>query len=464
MLNPADEAFVSHLPVSLISPVEARYQQEPRRRTEGRGAFVARPTCTRDVATILRACTSARVGIVPFGGGTGLVLGQVMPEGPAPLILSLERMNCVRASYPTEGVLVAEGGAILQDIQRAAEDSGWVFPLKLASQGSAQIGGLLSTNAGGVHVLRYGNARELCLGIEAVLPDGSIFHGLKRLRKDNTGYDLRHLLVGAEGSLGVITAASLKLSSPAASVGTALLQVPSPDAALRLLALAQARMAGCVSAFELIGGQGLLFLDECLPQIRQPWAARPDWSVLLEVELPAGIVAETALAELFAAAGDLFSDGIIAQNLAQAQSFWQLREALPEANRKIGAIVSHDISLPLSEIASFLTDAASVIRTFGPLRINCFGHLGDGNLHFNLFPPMGESRAAYIDRSEDIQRQVHDLVMRLGGSFSAEHGIGRLKVAELERYGDPAKLAAMRAIKAALDPLGIMNPGAVLRP
>ena len=467
MLRPADAAFAEGLaallpPGSLI-PADPRFLTEARGRVTGQGAFVARPRTASEVATIVRACTAGRVGIVPYGGGTGLVLGQVMPDGPLPLILSMERMAAIRAVYPEENVLIAEAGAVLADVQAAA-GVGRLFPLTLASQGSARIGGLLSTNAGGVHVLRYGNARDLCLGVEAVLPDGSILNGLKRLRKDNTGYDIRNLLVGAEGTLGILTAASLKLYPLPASVGTAVLQVPSPAAALALLALAQGRMAGCVSAFELIGGQGLRFLDETLPDIRQPFASRPDWMVLIEVGLPEGMAADTALEGLYAqaVAQGLAGDGVVAQTRQQVAEFWALREALPDANRRIGAIASHDISLPLSEIPGFLAGAEAMIAAFGPFRINAFGHLGDGNLHFNIFPPKGESRAAYLPLAGDIQRTVHDRVVTLGGSFSAEHGVGRLKAGDLQRYGDPAKLAAMRAVKAALDPLGIMNPGAVL--
>ena len=468
-LNPADAAFVQglagKLPEGAIAPVEPRYLEDPRRRLAGHADFVARPRTTDEVAAIVRACGAARVGIVPYGGGTGLVLGQLAGEGPVPLILSLERMAAIRAVYPEEGVLIAEAGVILEAVHEAATGAGRIFPLTLASQGSARIGGLLSTNAGGVNVVRYGNTRDLCLGIEAVLPDGSVLHDLKRLRKDNSGYDVRNLLVGAEGTLGIITAASLKLHPVPASVGTALLKVASPAAALRLLSLAQGRMAGCVSIFELIGGQGLRFLDEVLPEVRQPFADRPDWMVLIEVGLPEGIEAEEALGGLFevAAEQELVSDGVIAQSTSQAAEFWALREALPEANRKIGSVSSHDISLPLSEIPGFVVKAPEVIAKIGDFRINCFGHLGDGNLHYNVFPQRGQKASDVRSRSGDVKRAVHDLVMSLGGSFSAEHGVGRYKVDDLERYGDPVKLALMRQIKAMLDPSGIMNPGAVLR-
>ncbi|MFZ1660688.1 MAG: FAD-binding oxidoreductase [Paracoccaceae bacterium] len=468
-LNPADVAFCQTLagkmPDGVIAPVEPRYLEDPRRRLAGHAEFVARPRTTEEVAAIVRACSAARVGIVPYGGGTGLVLGQLAGEGPVPLILSLERMAAIRAIYPDEGVLIAEAGVILESVHEAASGVGRLFPLTLASQGSARIGGLLSTNAGGVNVVRYGNTRDLCLGIEAVLPDGSILHDLKRLRKDNSGYDVRNLLVGAEGTLGIITAASLKLHPLPASVGTAMLKVASPAAALRLLAMAQSRMAGCVSIFELIGRQGLRFLDEVLPDVRQPFADQPDWMVLIEVGLPEGIDAADALGGLFevAAAQGLVDDGVIAQSAAQAAEFWTLREALPEANRRIGAVSAHDISLPLSEIAGFIVKAPEVIAKIGNFRINCFGHLGDGNLHYNVFPLVGQKASDLRPLAGEVKRAVHDLVMSLGGSFSAEHGVGRYKVDDLERYGDPAKLALMRQIKGIMDPKGIMNPGAVLR-
>ena len=467
-MRAADADFVAGLagalPPGTLRAASATYLSEPRGRWAGQGAVFA-PASTDEVAIIIRACAAARVGVVPFGGGTGLVCGQVQPDGPAPVILSLERMTRIRGLWPEENVVVVEAGAILETVQEAARDAGRMFPLTLASQGSARIGGLLSTNAGGVGVLRYGNARDLCLGIEAVMPDGRVFHGLKRLRKDNTGYDLRHLLCGAEGTLGVITAAALRLHPVPAGVGTAMLAVASPRAALDLLARAQARMAGCVSAFELIAAQGLAFLAETAVPVRLPFSSDPAWMVLIEVGLPAGCDPVAALGDLFAEAeaAGLVSDGVIASNSAQTGDFWRLREALPEGNRRIGAISSHDISLPLSEIPGFVDRAPGIIGAIGPFRINCFGHLGDGNLHYNVFPPKGARAGDFRALADAVKTAVHDLVVGLGGSFSAEHGLGRAKVADLERYGDPVKLAVMRAIKTALDPAGIMNPGAVLR-
>ncbi|MFM2366898.1 MAG: hypothetical protein RIR95_1506, partial [Pseudomonadota bacterium] len=340
MLQPADADFLTRLtatlPENTLRPAEPRYLEEPRGRWQGLAGAVALPRTVQEVAQVVRLCGDASVGIVPWGGGTGLVGGQIMPEGQTPLLLSLERMAALRGSYRDESVLVAEAGMILSDVHQAANAIDLLFPLSLASEGTARLGGLLSTNAGGLNVLRYGNARDLCLGIEAVLPDGSIFNGLKRLRKDNTGYDLRHLLIGAEGSLGVITAASLKLFPIPASVATAMLVVTDPRAALTLLALAQSRAPGMVTAFELINGVGLDFLAEKMPDVRVPVHGRPDWMVLVEFGLPDGLGgAEAVMAGLLETAMEdgLVSDGAIAASKSQRDVLWRVREAIPEANR-----------------------------------------------------------------------------------------------------------------------------------
>ncbi len=470
MLNPADAAFLAGLAVALpegtLHAPEPGYLQEPRGRWRGQAGAVAKPRNTAEVARIIKVAAAGRVGVVPWGGGTGLVGGQIMPEGPAPLVLSLERMAAVRGAYADENVLVVEAGMIVASAQDTAAAIDRLFPLSLASEGTARIGGVLSTNAGGLNVLRYGNARDLCLGVEAVLPDGSVFNGLKRLRKDNTGYDLRHLLIGAEGTLGVITAASLRLYPVPASVATALLVVPDPAAALALLTLAGGQVSGMISAFELIHRMGFDFLAEVMPEVRAPFDPVPEWMVLIEIGMPGGFGgAEAAMAGVLEAAmaAGLVGDGVVAASEAQRAGLWRLREAIPEANRRIGAVSSHDIALPLGAVPEFIARAGVALAALGDWRINCFGHLGDGNLHYNVFPVRGGDRKNHENQRDAVKYCVHDLVAALGGSVSAEHGIGRLKVADLERYGDPAKLAAMRAIKAALDPLGIMNPGAVLR-
>ncbi len=468
-LSAADDPFAERLsadlPPDTLRRTEPRYLEEPRGRWHGCSNWVALPRNTKEVATIIKTCAQIRVGVLPYGGGTGLVGGQVAPDGPAPLLLSLERMTAIRNIYPLENVASVEAGAILSDVHTAAERENRLFPLSLASEGSARIGGLLATNAGGTNVLRYGNARDLVLGLEAVLPDGSIWNGLKRLRKDNTGYDLRHLLLGSEGTLGVITAASLKLFPRPTATGTALLTVTSPQTALSLLAIARDRLGDTVTGFELMHRTGFDFLSDCLPEVRQPWAQAPEWSVLMEISLPSGLSPQTALEDILTQAfeADLVSDGLIAQSLAQAQSFWDMREHIPEANRMIGSISSHDISVPLSALPTFIDQAEAALAKIGTFRINCFGHLGDGNLHYNVFPEKGRDRSIYNEQRDTIKTSIHNLVHDMDGSVSAEHGIGRFKVDDLERYGDPTKLAAMRAIKAALDPIGIMNPGAVLR-
>ncbi|MFN4098814.1 MAG: FAD-binding oxidoreductase [Pararhodobacter sp.] len=468
MLNPCDAGFLEALDASLppgtLRPADERYLTEPRGRYHGLAGAVACPASVAEVSTILAAANAARVGVIPFGGGTGLVGGQVMTAGPLPLILSLERLNKIRAVEPAGNVMVAEAGCVLTDVQAAAEAAGRLFPLSLGSEGSARIGGLLGTNAGGTGVLRWGNMRDLTLGLEVVLADGSVMHALKRLRKNNLGYDLRHLMIGAEGTLGVITAASLRLFPRPARTGAALLVVASPEAALALLSLAQARLGEGISAFELIGGQGPRFLTEVMPQVRQPFAQAPDWMVLVDLGLIAALDPAAELEALFEAAveADLASDGVIASNEAQRADFWRLREAIPEANRLIGAIASHDVSVPLAALPEFIDRADAALARLGDIRINCFGHVGDGNLHYNVFPARGRKRAEYDALRPVVTETLHDLVHELGGSVSAEHGVGRLKTGDLERYGDPVALALMRRIKAALDPEGILNPGAVL--
>jgi FAD/FMN-containing dehydrogenase len=412
----------------------------------------------------VRACAAARVGIVPRSGGTGLVGGQVLPDGPLPLVLSLDRMAALRGLWRDEGVMVAEAGMTLAAARQAAAAAGRMFPLSLASEGSARVGGVLATNAGGVNVLRWGSARDLCLGVEAVLADGSVLRGTTRLRKDNTGYDLRHLIIGSEGTLGIITAATLRLVVPPPAVAVALVAVPGPAAALDLLSLAQAETGGMVSAFELMQRAALDFLAETMPEIRQPFAEPPAWFVLVELGMADEASAAAALLRVFERAAErgLASDGVLAAGAAQRAAFWALRESIPEANRRVGAVASHDVSVPLSSVATFVARADDALARIGAFRINCFGHVGDGNLHYNVFPPPGVPRAALDGLRDAVSAAVHDIVHDLGGSVSAEHGIGRLRIRDLCRYGDPARLAAMRAVKAALDPKGILNPGAVL--
>jgi len=468
-LNPVSPDLTAKLhatlPAACFREITPHYLEEPRGMFSGVTGLLLAPGSAAEVSEILKSCTRHRVGVIPYGGGTGLVGGQVAEDVPAPVILSLERMNSIRNISLEDNTLTAEAGAILASIQESAEAAGRLFPLSLASEGSCQIGGNLSTNAGGVGVLRYGNARDLCLGLEAVLPDGTIWNGLSQLRKDNTGYDLKNLLIGAEGSLGIITAASLKLFPRPDRFVTAILQIKDPEAALKLLEACQSQLAGTVSAFELIHRQGLDFLREKIPELRLPFTNPTEWMALIDLGISGDFPIEERLETLL---GDAFTaghvtDALIAQNATQRQDFWKLRETIPEANRLVGAIYSHDISVPVSQIPTLIRKGKTLINRIDPtLRINCFGHVGDGNLHYNIYPPKGADRAIYRPLRGSIKDAVYGLVYELGGSMSAEHGIGRMKLADLQKYGAPAKLSAMRAIKSALDPAGIMNPGAVV--
>lgn len=457
------ERLNAELPGALRG-ADASYLEEPRGRWQGQALAVVAPASTAEVATILRIASETGTPIVPYSGGTGLVGGQIKEGGDPPILLAMERMTRVRAMDAQAGTMVVEAGAILQNVHELAEAEGWIFPLTLASQGSARIGGLLATNAGGVNVLRYGNARDLVLGIEAVLADGTVIEGLQPLRKNNMGYDLRHLLIGSEGTLGVITAATLRLFPMPSETGAALMVVPTPDAALALLRMAQGRIGAVISAFEIMGKMGFDFLSEVGPEVRMPLSETPEWCCLIDLGLSNGSAAE-ALEALFSEAYEagLVTDGVISQSEQQRKDFWAIRENIPEANRRIGSVSSHDISVPVAAVPAFIAEAPGRLGQINTFRINCFGHLGDGNLHYNVFPMPGKTRADHVEERDAIKACVHDLVVEMGGSVSAEHGIGRLKVGDLEKYGDPGKLAAMRAIKAALDPKNILNPGAVLR-
>ena len=456
----------SILPDGIVRDVEARYREEPRGTMQGQGGVVVAPTSTEQIAEIVRRAAAARVGIVPYGGGTGLVGGQVMPHGPMPLILSLENCSRIRDVDPDNDVIVTEAGAILADVQRAAREGGRIFPLSMASEGSCQIGGNLATNAGGMQVVRYGTARDLCLGLEAVLPDGSIYGGLRRLRKDNTGYNLRNLLIGSEGSLGIITAAVLRISPPPGETVSALASIGSPADAVDLFREAREGLGNVIVTFELIQGTGFKFLREFRPDIRIP-LPDAEWYVLVEL----GDVAGAHLTSRFESfmmtqiERGRIADSVVAQNIGQQRELRMLREMIPEANRHIGAVASHDISVPIGRVPEFIERGLEAVASFGPLQVNCFGHVGDGNLHFNVFPPdrSGPDDLARLRKGrQPLSESIHDLAERCEGSFSAEHGVGRLKTDELIRYGDRAGVDAMRKIKSALDPLGIMNPGAVL--
>jgi len=459
------DILVSKFGSDLISLADANYLEEPRGRYKSNPMPVIKPRTTKQVSEIIYFCNQNNIGVIPYAGGTGLVGGQTIKSDKDTILLSVERMQSIRDILPKENIIIVEAGAILENVRQAANDIDRLFPLALASQGSCRIGGNLATNAGGVQVLRYGNTRDLCLGIEAVLPDGSILNGLKRLRKDNTGYDIRNLLIGSEGTLGIITAACLKLFPKPKETITGVLEISSPEIAIKTLSDLQAKLDSSITAFELIHKQSYNFLSEVCPDVKIPFNKHPEWSILIELSAGVGSNLESRLFEGIEELliKGLINDALIAQSEKQAKEFWNLRENIPEANRRIGSISNHDISLPISLIPKFIDEMPDAMVHLGDLRINCFGHLGDGNLHYNVFPPHGKNKNDYQHLREEIKTIIHDKINEFGGSVSAEHGIGRLKIDDLEKYGDPIKLMAMRSIKNAIDPKGIMNPGAVLR-
>jgi FAD/FMN-containing dehydrogenase len=430
---------------------------EWRERWSGGTPLLVLPRDTQEVAEVVAMCAEARVAITPQGGNTGLVGGQI-PQGE--ILLSTTRLNRVREVDPVDDTMVVEAGVTLAAAHEAALAAGRRFPLSLASEGSATIGGLVSTNAGGTAVLRYGPMRSLVLGLEAVLPDGRIWNGLKRLRKDNTGYDLKQLLIGAEGTLGVVTAAALELFPPFASRAVAIAGVATPDAALEFLTLAKER-TGEIEAFELICALGLRLAVAHIPGARDPLSTPTPWCVLVELAggRPGG--AEADMEALLEAAFEkgVILDAAVAQSEAQAAAFWALRENQSAAQKREGPAWKHDVSVPVSRVPEFLETAARRIgEAFPDVRIDAFGHVGDGNIHFDVLAPEGGESAAHIERRDEGARLVHDLVASLGGSISAEHGLGTMKTAEARRYKSAAEVDAMGAIRRALDPFRIMNP------
>jgi FAD/FMN-containing dehydrogenase len=440
--------------------------REWRDRWRGATPLLLLPRTTEEVSAVVRVCAEHKVALTPQGGNTGLVGGQI-PDGE--VLLSLERMRAIRDVAPLDDVIVVEAGVPLATVQAAAAAAGRFFPLSLASEGSATIGGLISTNAGGTAVLRYGTMRDLVLGIEAVLPDGSIFRGLKRLRKDNTGYDLKHLLIGAEGTLGVVTAAALKLFPILTSRAVAVVGVASPTAAVELLARAKAESGGGVEAFELMSRRGVAFAVANIPGVRDPLAQPHPWYCLIEMASSESGAAEAAMERLLGSAleDELIQDAALAQNDTQARDFWKLREEQSAAQKPEGVTWKHDVSVPVSKVAQFLDEASAAALAFAPgARIVAFGHVGDGNIHYDVLQPLlgdgdadrstlGQFHAAKRDEGSRI---VHDIVDRLGGSISAEHGLGVMKSAEALRYKQPEAVAMMRAIRAAIDPNRILNP------
>ncbi len=439
--------------------------REPRNLFQGHSRWLCLPRDTEAVSRVVRVCAEHRLPIVPHGGGTGLVGGQTDTTERPSLLLSTARMRALRDLSPADSMMVCEAGMTLSDAQSHAAEHNLLYPLSLASEGSCTVGGTLATNAGGINVLRYGNARALCLGVEAVLADGQIVRDLSGLKKDNRGYAVSSLLVGSEGTLGIITAACLRLHPTPDSRSTVLAAVPSPTHALRFLHRLQTRFGERVSAFELIARQGIDFLEDTGVAHRMPLDHPGPWYVLCEMaanaspQLPTDT--EATLANAFEA-GEI-EDAVLAQNESQREAMWHMRESIPEANRLTGSVASFDISVPISRVPDFIDTGTKALQALNPqLRINCFGHLGDGNLHFNVFPSRGKRAADFASDVNAVKDTVFGLVDAHDGSFSAEHGVGRQKTKQLAEFTDPGKLQVIRTLKRALDPDNLLNPGAVL--
>lgn len=430
---------------------------EWRNRFVGKTPLLLKPASTAEVADIVRICAEAEVGIVPQGGNTGLVGGQIPRAEGSDVLVTLGRLNRIRHIDATDNTMIVEAGCTLGAAQQAAAGVERLLPLSLAAEGTSQVGGNLSTNAGGIHVLRYGNARDAVLGLEVVLPDGNVWHGLRALRKDNTGYDLKHLFIGAEGTLGIITAAVLKLYPRPREVATIFASCADPDQVLALLQLAREMTGDSVFAFEMISRFALTLVTRYVQGASDPLAEQAPWYVLTDLTVGRE-EAEAFLAAAFEKG--LVADAVLAASPEQARALWRLRESISEAQKHEGASIKHDISVPVSRIPAFVREGLAAAEKLIPgIRPVPFGHVGDGNLHFNFTQPGGADARAYLARWEDLNRVVHDIVVAHGGSISAEHGIGVLKREEGRRYKSAVELDLMRRIKQAIDPAGIMNPG-----
>ncbi|TFZ00241.1 FAD-binding oxidoreductase [Ramlibacter humi] len=443
------------------------YEQDWRKRVHGKALAVVRPASTQEVAAVVRACAAAGTSLVPQGGNTGMVCGGVPDTSGRQVVLNLQRMKAVRGIDRDNMTMTVEAGCVLQAVQEAADAAGLFFPLSLAAEGSCTIGGNLATNAGGTQVVRYGNARELCLGLEVVNAQGETWDGLSGLRKDNTGYDLRDLFIGAEGTLGVITAATLKLYPKPAAALTAWAAIGSMADAVRLLEMAHLHLGAGLTGFEVMGQFALSLVTKHFPQQRVPFAAESPWGVLIEnSDHESEAHARAQFEQLLEAAMEagLVTDAVVAENIAQAHQLWHVRESIPLAQAQEGLNIKHDISVPISRIPAFCDETDALLRReIAGVRLVNFGHLGDGNLHYNVQAPEGGDAPKFLREQEArVNGIVHDQVAKFGGSISAEHGIGSLKVDKLPHYKSPVALSMMRAIKGALDPENVMNPGRVL--
>ncbi len=447
----------------------APYIEEPRSKFFGKTSLVLFPDNTETVSRILSYCYQNNIKIVPQGGNTGLVGGSIPDQTGNEIVISLKKMNKIREKDTHNHTMTLESGVILADAHQQADSMNSQFPMHIASEGSAMIGGNISSNAGGINVLRYGNTRELVLGLEVVLPNGDIWDGLSGLRKDNTGYDLKQLFIGAEGTLGIITAATLKLYPKAIQKNTAFVAVQNPEAAIELLTLAREISGDCLIAFEILPRIGLDFTIKHMPNCRDPLSEAYEWYILLECATsmdPALMSLELVMEKILEKAmeRELIIDGVVPKNENETKALWNLREYMSEAQKFEGGSIKHDVSVPVSKIPQFLNSASSIVCAHIPgIRPVPFGHIGDGNIHFNLSQPVDMDKDEYLAKWEEINRIVHEIVVDFGGSISAEHGIGTLKVHELEHFKSNVDLNIMRAIKKAIDPNNIMNPGRIFR-
>jgi FAD/FMN-containing dehydrogenase len=434
---------------------------EWRDRYHGKTLLMVSPDCTEQVSAVIKACAGHNTGVVPQGGNTGLCGGAIPDSSGRQVLLSLARMNAIRSIAANDFSMIAEAGCVLADVQEAAAAAGRFFPLSLAAEGSCQIGGNLSTNAGGINVLKYGNARDQVLGLEVVLADGTVWNGLRGLRKDTAGYDIKQLFIGSEGTLGVITAANLRLYPEVTNTQTAMIAVESPTMAVELLAEIRGSLGDQLQAFELISGRAIRYLQRHMPTIKSPFSVEHPWQVLLESSLDREELLENALAA--AIEKNLGIDVVIAKNLSEKDEMWRLRHSISEVQKFEGASAKHDVSVPVGRIGEFIESAeAAVLKLMPDARIVAFGHVGDGNVHFNISQPKSWQEDRFREQAGKLSTAIYDVVSAFDGSISAEHGIGQFKRDVLKKYRAATEIDVMKSIKAALDPGNILNPGKVL--
>ncbi len=454
------EVFGKNLFSETIEP----YREEPRGLFENKSRYVVKPRSTKEVSDFMALASKHLVPVVPRAGGTGLVGGQ-MSSKEEWITLSLEKMDKIKNFSSVNQSVEVGAGVNLEKLREFVSQKNFLLPLSMASQGSCLIGGNLATNAGGVNVLKYGNARDLCLGIEVVLADGKIFNDLKVLKKDNAGYDLKNLFIGSEGTLGIITSAIIRVYPLPKRKVVSLIGLSDPEKAVLCYEKIFRKLGNFVQAYELISSVGIDFMEEKNFNFSLPFKNKPNWIVLIELAFNTIEVEDEFFMSMEKLQKqNLIEDAVVSDSSAKAKRMWAIRESIPEANRLVGAISSHDISLPIDKIGEFIKSSNQKIQSLNSdLRVNCFGHIGDGNLHYNVFPPKGKSNKQFFSYKEKLRNIINEECYNLQGSISAEHGIGRLKVEELKKYGDKGKLLAMAKIKKALDPMGLLNPGVIFK-